>query len=842
MKRSWLLILFCIILASCFVLSACQPDQEQQEPPEPPVDEEPLDPTKTYKLAVEHIPGNWNSHVSDIFGNGYVLDYTQDTLYEYDYNENKTGFKIVPAMAAHYPTDVSKLYAERFDYSESETGRAYKILLKSNLKFDNGDAITANTFVESMQLLLDPAADNPNACKVYGDGSLKILGAESYANQSEIIIESCVDANGVGTGEFVGWNNVSNEVAAKISFSASQSYVGKWLLNYYKYSEDRVNEVMAHVLLADQTRNAEIAALDGKTLAEINADEQLRATFDELVEGWCTNADEEFGFFVYKYGMGPVDFSSVGFFAEDEHSLVIVLQNAMDLFELNNKLCTNFLLVHPQTYRNCMRVADGSIANNYGTSIQSYVGFGPYKIGNYTSDTLELTKNSCWRGYAEGNALENTIYEADGIKCTVVEDAQARLNMFLRGEIDSYDLTATDAKNGYLFSKYAYSIDSQTTWFVALNPDMEKSAIEAAAAIPATAGNKVIKSPLSIVEFRQALSCCLDRSALILECRPLSSVATGLIGQSYVWNTENGETYRSTEQAKDVILNFWGIADECGEGKEYSTRDQAIASVASGSALAKNLFDRSYQIAREKGFVTDAMHKNGLWELQICVGSVRGGEDSDKLYACLTKNWIEAVSGTPWEGHLTFVKREGLAKNDCAKALSENRIDMLIDVSCSASAFVPQALLNMFVGSAQYDTSTDKSKMFVDVDLDGKILRASVLDWIGKCLQGERIVAKIVDGGVPTGEMLEIYVGDDAYMRLKIMTAAEEAIMQTCNIIPISTDAVVTLRSHRIRLETEEYVWGIGYGGLKYVHFTMSDAEWQKALGEAGGSWNYLDR
>lgn len=802
MKKSCLSILFCIILVVCCVFSACQP---AQEPSEPPIVEEPLDPTKTYKLAVDCIPNNWNSHVSDLLGAGCVLDYTQDTLYEYDYNENKTGFKIVPAMAADYPTDVSAIYAERFGYSASEVGRAYRIPLKSNLKFDNGDAILANTFVESMELLLDPDADNPNASKVYGDGNLKIWGAESYAKQrGETIIESCVDADGIGIGEFVGWNTVSHEVAAKIRFSAAQSYVGKWLLDYYQYSEDRANEVMAHVLLGDHARKAEIDTLDGKTLAEINADEQLKATLDALVEGWCINADEEFGFFVCKQETDEVDFSSVGFFAEDELSLVIVLQNAMYLSELRQNLCTNFLLVHPQTYRDCINISCGSSVNNYGTNIQSYVGFGPYKIVHCTSDVLELSKNLCWRGYVEENAFDDTVYEADGIKCIVVEDEETKLNMFLRGEIDSYDLTAMDAKNGYLFSKYAYSTDSQTTWFVALNPDIEKSAIEAATAIPTVAGNTVIKSPLSIEEFRRALSYSLDRSALILECRPLSSVATGLIGQSYVWNTESGETYRSTNKAKEVVLNFWGIGNEWGEGKKYSDRDQAIALVASGSTLAKNLFDKSYQIAREKGFVTDAVHEKGSWELQICVGALGGGEASDKLYACLTKNWIEAVAGTPWEGHLTFVKREGLTKNDCARALSENRIDMFIDVNYSESAFAPQDLLNMLVGSAQYDTSTDKSKIFVDVEVNGKILRASVLDWAGKCLSGERIVAKVVDSnGVPTGELTEIYAEDtDAYLRLKIMTAVEAKILETCNIIPLSTDATITLRSHRIRYET----------------------------------------
>ena len=57
--------------------------------------------------------------------------------------------------------------------------------------------------------------------------------------------------------------------------------------------------------------------------------------------------------------------------------------------------------------------------------------------------------------------------------------------------------------------------------------------------------------------------------------------------------------------------------------------------------------------------------------------------------------------------------------------------------------------------------------------------------------------------------------------------------------IPVGLDASASMKCHRLEFETEEYVYGVGRGGLKYLDFTMTDAEWAAAVKAAGGEWNY---
>ena len=68
--------------------------------------------------------------------------------------------------------------------------RVYSIPLKHNLKFDNGDPITAQTFVDSVKLLLQPDAANFRADNLWKSGDLKIQNAEEYFKQGKITLEA----------------------------------------------------------------------------------------------------------------------------------------------------------------------------------------------------------------------------------------------------------------------------------------------------------------------------------------------------------------------------------------------------------------------------------------------------------------------------------------------------------------------------------------------------------------------------------------------------------------------------------------------------------------------------
>ena len=65
--------------------------------------------------------------------------------------------------------------------------------------------------------------------------------------------------------------------------------------------------------------------------------------------------------------------------------------------------------------------------------------------------------------------------------------------------------------------------------------------------------------------------------------------------------------------------------------------------------------------------------------------------------------------------------------------------------------------------------------------------------------------------------------------------------MTISNIFPTSTDASAALRCLRISFKTDNYVLGMGFGGLKYFTYAMSDAEFVAyAKAQEGGILDYM--
>ena len=75
--------------------------------------------------------------------------------------------------------------------------------------------------------------------------------------------------------------------------------------------------------------------------------------------------------------------------------------------------------------------------------------------------------------------------------------------------------------------------------------------------------------------------------------------------------------------------------------------------------------------------------------------------------------------------------------------------------------------------------------------------------------------------------------------RLNILAALEGAVLQTYDMIPIMDDASAALKGMQIKYYTEEYIYGVGRGGIKYMQYYYSDAEWDAFVAEQGGTLNY---
>ena len=889
--------------------------------------------TYSYRMGPSDLPDSWNLHTYQSASSTYVLDYSSDALYTFDYNDDFSGYVIVPSMAKDYPIDVTSEYIGQYGISAGDENKAYKIILRDDLKFDNGATLNAQSFVDSMKLLLNPKAANFRADNVYKSGQVKIHNAEEYVKQnsyglSEFVsasygddeyvmpadftktadgilqakgLDIVIDLNNGGnwgsnglydyidayfsaqvtntedntvegwelgkylklvyidSGEQMGWRSTVKNAEDKWDFYDMQGNAIEVGLNadktLYIYNDKEVDfeyvitnpDAAALAEAADE--NGWVKLTDATLLNVQNLIAQLHGAAN--VEEYAASAGdyayiefEEMAFLGKMFDELNYD-GNVGFFKDaDENAIVIVLKNPMeDNFYLRYELCTSFFLVYAPLYESLITYENGVYNNTYGTSIDTYVGFGPYKLTQYVEGaSLILERNLNWYGYG-ADAYKAGTYQTDRVVYTKVTEEATRLQMFLKGELDSYGLQPEDMED-YLASDYTYFNDSESTWYLAMNPDFKTLETNQALATPVTQGNTVIKTVLSIDKFRQALSYSLDRSEFNMLLSPTSGIAKGLLSAFIVADPESGLTYRAMDEAKDAILEFWGLADQWGEGKEYATRDDAIASITGYDPEgAKALFATAYETAVAEGMISADLIASGKWEVQIIIGKPSEAAYYNNGYEFLMACWTKAVEGTPFEGHLSFVQSATLGSTTFGEYLRTGKVDILFGVGYSGAQFDPYSMMDCFTGSLQYDPFTNKNSVMVDIEIDGKLLRASLYDWVSKCLQGDEITATVVDAeGNATEETVKLSAGssDPAARRVKILAACETKIMTLSNIFPVQTDASASLRCMRINYKTEEYVVGMGRGGIQYYTYAMDDADFLAyAAAQDGGILNY---
>lgn len=789
----------------------------------------------TYNAATSSLPTSWNSHTYQSNDATTVTGYTTDSLYTFDYNDAENGYQIVPSMATAFPTDVTANYVGKYGIEEGDTDRVYSIPLRDDLKFDNGDPITAATFVESMKLLLNPAATNYRA-DTYFKGNLAIHKSKDYAYNGLTVDQPAVDVEGYGPS-IPDWTQAeglafspSNVAAFANIFDETNMLNLAGYKSYFKVNGEDLYTKLVSYGGEDGT---------GKTAMNQEIFDTLKALFSEGAPlspywGW---ADEEIGYFtVAPYTYPEIDFSEVGFFA-DGNNLVVVNDNELSGFYLKYSLSTDFFLVHPETYKARMTVNQGIYANDYATSVDTYVGFGPYKLTTYVKDnTVEFTKNEHWYGY---NLPENKgLYQTTDIKIVQVAESESRLNMFLQGKLDTYGLEEQDMKD-YQASDHTYYTEGDSTWFVAINPSASGlKAAEDVAQANAPAGVEYDKEILTIKEFRQALSFSIDRAAYALALDPLGGVAKALYGNMIISDPDNGVAYRTTEEAKDVILKFWGMYDKVGEGKTYATKDEAIAAITGYDlAGAKDLFNQAVKKAKDMGYITTDNFK-----IHIVVGRPSEHEYYNKGYEHLKQVWTKAVEGTALEGKLEVVQSEVLGSSNFSKALKQNKVDVLFGVGWTGSALDPYGLMEVYVApNYQYDPGWDTSSTQLDIEINGQVLRSSVYEWGALALAGKDIVANVVVDGEATDEEVNINAGANADMsvRLKILAAVEEAVLLQYDMIPLNLESSANLKGMQIKYYTEEYIFGVGRGGIKYMTYNYTDAEWDEYVKSKGGKLNY---
>lgn len=780
----------------------------------------------TYNTYLSEFPTQWNPHTYQTETDGEILNYTSVGFYSFDFNETMDGFTIVPEMAAKMPVDVTSEYVgEEWGIEEDETSRAWLIEIRDDLRWETGERITANDFVESAKRLLDPKAINHRADSLYS-GMLAIVGAKDYfyggrsmtAPSKDVFktYSEDIDSKLVFTLAPPSADTNNSEVYLRTKMGFPASFDAKACANY----------LIGNYLSGSNFTLETAAAMEGKTFAEIKADPTLAAAWADLIGWWQTEPNEELHFFLTTETYEKTTYDTVGIKAISDTELVLILENPLEGFYLNYALGTDLGLVHLATYDACATVDENGVyTNTYGTSVETFKSFGPYKLTYFELDKqIVLETNDQWYGYTDTDYAGQ--YQTTKVVYDCYEDSETAFQAFLQGKLDGKGLEAKNIAD-YTASDRIYYTDGTSTWFVALNPN------EAAFAEWEETHEGYDKSPLTIKEFRMALSFSLDRQDFINTLDPMGSIGLALYNNMICSDPENGIMYRTEEAAKDAILEFWGVSqDDIGAGKLYPDKDEAIASITGYNLEgAKELFNKAYDAAVEKGVY------DGNEKVQISVGIPAAIDFYTNGYEFLKNCWTEAVKGTKFEGKLEFVQ-DTTVGNEFSDALRANQIDLLFGVGWNGSALNPFGLIEAYTTeNYQYDPAWNTATAMMDFTIDGVTYTASVLDWT-YAINGEEI--EITNKATNTKVTYSCGLADERPAeRVNLLAALEGAVLRNYDMIPTHNQASASLLGYQVEYVIQDYVYGVGRGGIKYMTYNYTDEEWDAFVKSEGGILNY---
>ena len=812
--------------------------------------------TYTYQDSVSVMATNWNPHTYQTTDDAYPVDTARiriglydlifnDELHPVEGKEPFTGYVVLPEMAASLPVDVTEqVKAEHPEFGIPEdmtSGYAYTIDLNPDACWEDGTPINADTYVYSMQKLLDPKLLNYRAVDYYAQ-NFSIAGAEEYANAGRT-----VDLDNYAMSGYTLEDLTLGEDGQYVSPEGSPMFVGvNFDLSWTAQSGGTLQELVE--AYGDQYFNMErweelVALADENGLAPLTEDSYAMLVSLISTDAWMEDESNAPCYFVERKTYPEVDFSTVGLYKSGDYQITLVLDKALAGFNLYYSLTSNWI-VKEDLYESCLTSSTGADgvevwSSTYNTSVETTSSYGPYKLVEFQTDKfMRYEKNENWYGWTDGkheyvdpnDGQTYPMYQTTAIECEVVEEAATRKLMFLRGELMGYGLGSEDFDT-YRSSEYCYATPAETIFFLILNGYLEAiQSREAAADFDQT---QYDLETMTVLEFRKAVALTYDKDLFAATVSPARSGAYGIIGNAYVWDVETGALYRDTDQAKQALCNAYSV-----DVSEYASLDEAAASITGyDPEQAKVFYGEAFTKALEAGYITDE-DGDGISDqtvrIEYCISV-----DNDFMTQTidyLNEKMAEVTAGTPFEGKVQFVKSAPYG-NEWSDRIREGLSDTVL-AGWRGVVLNPFSLTDQYVNPAYmydanwFDATTVDMTLELTVDGEARSITMNLREW-----------SDALNGAAVTTEDGNTYnFGDgmaDSQDRLTILAAIETQILGTYNYLPMLQDGSMALLSQQVYYVVEEYNPILGRGGIQYLRYNYDDAEWAAYVAENGGELTY---
>ncbi len=808
----------------------------------------------TYNDAVTTLASNWNPHTYQVQDDSYPISFITSGLYSFVFNdaainvvEGKdpfSGYKIVPEMAAALPVDVTesvKAEHPEFNIPESATaGYAYKIALNPNATWENGTPINADTYIYSMQQLLNPELLNYRATDYYAQ-NFSIAGAENYANQGQVkelenelnaqyaIADLVKDENG----------NYFTKDGCPVYIAVDKvldGWLGGYTLKFYVeyYGDDYFNLSKWNDLLALVDPNTGYAPCNDDTLGMLA---NLIST-----EAWNETEADVVHYLYYVKSYGDFAWENVGLYKTGDYEITVVLAKSLAGFNLLYNLTGNWIVYQPYYEAGLYQDANGVWFNNYNTSLETTMSYGPYKMTQFQdAKSMTFERNTNWYGYTDGmhkyqdptDGNVYDMYQTDRIYCQVVPERITRKLMFLKGYLMGFGLGSEDFEE-YRNSDRTYVSPSETIFFMILNGHKEAIA-EREAAKDFDQTKKDLET-MTLLSFRKAVAVTFDKEALCTAVSPADSGGYGLFGESFIYDPDTGARYRDPEQAMRALCDFYSV-----DVSKYESLEAAVDSITGyDPETAKVLYTQAFAEAIEAGYITDS-NNDGKSDQTIEITYAIGTDSSfyTKLLDYLNEEMNKVTAGTPFAGKIMFVKSAPLG-NEWSNTLKAGMVDTVLG-GWSGSALNPYSCTDLYTNPQyQYDKNWfNAATISKTLTIDGEEITMNLKQW-SDALNGATVEIKIGEGD---DAVTKAYCfGDgiaDVETRLEILAMIETAILGTYNYLPMLQEGSMSLLSRQVYYVVEEYNSVMGRGGMTYMRYNYDDAAWADYVASQGGKVKY---
>lgn len=482
-----------------------------------------------------------------------VIGYSSSPLYNFNMNEEKNGYEVVPEAAAAAPVDVTAEYAGNETYgvpADATSGYAFKIALREDMVWDDGSPVNVDDYVYTIQQFLNPEMQNYRASNFYyGNGEL--ANAAKYFTGGKV---NAFDGEAFLEGDLF-WSLTNTNYLMEDSIDGA----------YGSYAEYFVREDGTNMY-------DELAALsDGVYVAVTDEAQALLAEIASSV--WGAAEEDDWKKLCFVEGESAT-FDQVGIIKNSDYEMTLVLANPVSEFNfyynIGGTVCLN-----EEKYEANKKEAGSLIKSSYGTSPETFASYGPYKVVEFQEGKIiKLAKNDTWFGYTDGN--HEGMYQTTNIEMQEIAEHTTQTSLFLQGNLDVVGLNNDDMAT-YGTSDYVYYTPESYNYYYSLNSDLET--------LKALNNGTDNHTMLSYLDFRKAMSYAIDRDNYVKSCTASALPSFGLESYQHII-PELSLAFRDTEEGQSVLKTLYGVedvADLTGYNKEEASKlmqaayDQAVA-------------------------------------------------------------------------------------------------------------------------------------------------------------------------------------------------------------------------------------------------------------------------